>query len=156
MLLHLGPFITFRPSTTLLIDTFVSGQLYLRTPSQNLVFFNSHTNYVFLQEQSFCGNRVSKCRHLNSTGKPPKQTNEFSGRTKREAGFLFSGSGSVKTKTEQTEILTTKTKKKNYKVKQTNLVFCPIYIQFEKQTFFGMPGTNDIKDRALCLVYFPD
>ena len=32
-------------------DTLVSGQLYLRPPSQNLVFLTSHTNSVFLHSR---------------------------------------------------------------------------------------------------------
>ena len=32
----------------LLMDTLVSGELYLQPPSQNIVFLDSHTNSVFL------------------------------------------------------------------------------------------------------------
>ena len=35
-------------AVALLTDTHESGQLYLRSPSQNRVFLNSHKNSVFL------------------------------------------------------------------------------------------------------------
>ena len=35
----------------LLMDTLVSGQLYLRPPSQNPVLLNSHTNFLFLHSR---------------------------------------------------------------------------------------------------------
>ena len=37
----------------LLMDTFISGQLSLRPPSQNPIFLNSHTNSVFLHSRKW-------------------------------------------------------------------------------------------------------
>lgn len=76
---------------------------------------------------------------------------------KRETGFLLPGSGSVKTKKKQTEILTTKTKNKKIssKKKQTNkqtltfLVMRPTDISICKTNLRRNAGQN-----ALVLVCF--